>query len=170
MIFSWFSRVVLKLGDESHIFDRERIMLNEVMEIEKLTGLSYMEWRIELERFSMKGIAPLLHILRKRDGQASDFATMQFNVAALDVLALRDDDTEMTGAEMLADIERRKAEAEAEANPTPGADAASPAVPPMPDTTGTSHASPNGTGSGPGSSTGSPGETSSSSKPTPTGA
>lgn len=169
MIFSWFSRVAVKVGeDESHIFDQARIMLTEVTEIEKISGLSYMEWKIELNRFSMGAVAPLLHILRKRAGIASDFATMQLNVAEIDVLGLKDDDTEMTPAEMLADIERRKAEAEAAANPTPGEVAAgTPAVPPIPATNGTSPASPNGTASARGSGKSSPGATSAPSSATP---
>lgn len=172
MIFSWFSRVAVKVGDsETHIFDQERIMLPEVMEIEKISGLSYMEWKIELNRFSMSAVAPLLHILRKRAGMPSEFATMQLNVADVDVRAVRDDGTEMTPGEMLADIERRKAAAEAEPDPTSSAgDAPASAPPPLiPDTSGTSLSSPNGTASGRGNGRSSRGGTSARSKLTPTG-
>lgn len=171
MIFTWFSRVVLKLGDESHVFDREHIMLPEVVEIEKVSGLSYMEWRVELDRFSMRAVAPLLHVLRKRAGVASDFATMTFDVGDLEVLALRDDGTEMTGAEMIADIERRAAGAQAAAaDPTPGAGDRAPDPGPIPATAPTSPASPNGTASAPGNGRSSRGSSSAGSRPTPTGA
>lgn len=172
MIFSWFTRVVVKVGeDEKHIFDQNRIMLTEVTEIEKVSGLSYMEWKLELNRFAMSAVAPLIHVLRKRANMPSDFATMQLNVADLDVLGLKEDGTEMTPAEMLADIERRKTEAEAAANPTPAAGVAAESAvpPPSPAMNGTSRSSPNGTASSPGTGTSSRGKTSAGSKLTPTG-
>jgi hypothetical protein len=169
VIFSLFSRVAVKLGDETHIFDRARLMYSEVAEIEKVTGLSYGEWERELARYSITAVAALLHILRKRDGKASDFASMQFNAADLDVVPLKDDDTEMTPADIAADLARRQAEAELAANPTPGADEVPPAVPPVPDTTATSLSSPSITTSARGNGTSSHGATSSSSALTPTG-
>lgn len=169
MIFSLFSRVMVKVGqDEAHLYDADRLMYTEVAEIEKVTGLSYMEWRVELDRFKMTAVAALLHVLRKRDGQQSDFVTMQFNVAEFDVVPLKADDTEMTPAEWKADLARRQAEAAAAANPTPGANDRAPLPAAEILTTGTSPVSPNGTASARGNGTSSHGATSRSSKRTPT--
>jgi hypothetical protein len=37
----FFPRLVVKLGDERHIFDRAELMYTEVQEIEKVTGSSF---------------------------------------------------------------------------------------------------------------------------------
>ncbi len=167
MIFSLFSRVVVKVGEgERHIFDRARLMYSEVAEIEKVSGLSYGEWEMELGRYSMKAVAPLLHVLRKRGGKPSDYATLEFNVADLDVVPLRDDDTEMTPQDVAEELARRvKA---AEPDPTPAV-AAESARPPIPATNGTSRSSPSTTASGRGNGKSSAGRSSAGSELTPTG-
>jgi hypothetical protein len=170
VIFNLYSRVKLKLGDEEHVFDHGRLMFTEVAEIEKVTGLSYGEWERELGRFSIAAVAALLHVLRKRDEMPSDFATLQFNVADLNVVPLHDDGSEFTAAEVTADVLRRVDEAKENGGGPTSATAA--AVAPesgQQATTITSLSSPSGTGSGPGSSTnGSPGVTSRSSRRTRT--
>ena len=168
MIFNLYRRVVVKVGDdERHVYDRSRLMYTEVAEIEKVTGLSYPEWERELFQFSMKGVAPLLHVLRKRDGQPSDFATMQFNVADLSVAPLREDGTEFTLEEMNEDLDKRIRDAKGEADAGPTLAVAAAAA----DSEATSGAStpgssPSGSGSVPGSGTGSPGRTSRRARPT----
>src|SRR5258706_7961444 len=108
MIFNLYSRVLVKVGDdEQHIFDATRLMYTEVAEIEKCTGVSYGEWRRQLGEYSITAIAALLHVLRKRDDQPSDFATMQFNAAALDVVPLHADDREFTVEEVAEDWKKR---------------------------------------------------------------
>ena len=172
MIFSLFTRVNVKLGEETYLFNSERIMFSEVQEIEKLTGLSYMEWRVELNRFTSTACAALLHILRKRAGVASEFATMQFNMADFDVRPVKDDGEEMTPAEMAAELERRRAEAESAPDPTRSAGEEIPAVAPEPSpaaTNGTSPSSPGSTASGRGNGKGSAGRSSAGSRLTPTG-
>lgn len=165
MIFNLWSRLLIKVGDdERHVFDRSRLMYTEVAEIEKVSGLSFGEWERELSRYSITAIAPLIHVLRKRDGQASDFALMQFNAASLDVVPLHDDGTEYTTAEAAEELERRLKNAAAETDPTGGGDA--PALPPPEDTSITSRSSLNGSGSGRGNGTGSAGMTSGSAKRT----
>ncbi len=171
-----FQRVMVKLGDdEKHVFDRGRLMYTEVVEIERVTGLQFPEWEYQFTRCSIAAIGALLHILRKRDGQASDFGSMQFNVLDLDAVPIHDDGSEFTDQEIQDELARRVAKAEAgeEPDPTPGGDAAtSPEPEPeenRPDTTSTSLSSLNGSTSGPGSGSTSPGMTSSSSKPTLTG-
>jgi hypothetical protein len=125
MIFNLYSRVLVKVGDdERHIFDATRLMYTEVAEIEKCTGTAYGEWRRQLGEYSITAIAALLHVLRKRDGQAGDWATMQFNAAALDVVPLHEDDTEFTAAEVEADLKKRLADAAGTADPTRAAAAA----------------------------------------------
>lgn len=167
MIFSLFSRVVVKVGeDERHIFDRARLMYSEVAEIEKITGQSYLEWRLDLERFSITAVAALLHVLRKRAGMANDFATMQFNVSDVDVVPLNEDDTEMVREEWLADLERRRKAAEPD--PTPAV-AAENARQQSPATNGTSPSSPASTASARGNGKSSRGSSSAASKLTPTG-
>lgn len=170
MIFSLYSRLKIRIGqDEEHIFDRGRLMFTEVAEIEKVTGLSYGEWEQALARYSISAVGALLHVLRKRDGIADDYATMQFNAAELDVVPLHEDDTEFTAAQVAADLARRAAEAKAE-GPTPAAAGAAAPEGASPATTPTSPASPNGTTSAPGNGTASPGMTSASSRPTLTSA
>jgi hypothetical protein len=82
---------VVKPGDERHIFDRAELMYTEVQEIEKVTGSSFAEWERELGRYSITVIAALLHVLRKRDGHASDFASMQSAANDLDCVSMHDD-------------------------------------------------------------------------------
>jgi hypothetical protein len=163
LIFNLYSRVLVKLGaDESHVFDRGRLMFTEVAEIERVTGQSYAEWAEQLGKYSITAVAALLHILRKRDGQPSDFGSLQFNVADLDVVPLHDDGSEFTPAEVAADLTERvrKASEGNGADPTLAAVARAVAPETNPVTTGTSLSSPNGSGSGRGSGNGSPGPTS----------
>jgi hypothetical protein len=172
VIFSLWPRVVIKLGDERHVFDRAKLMFTEVQEIEKATGLSYAEWDQQLGRHSITAVAALLHILRIRDGQPSDFKTLQFAVADLDVVPLHDDDTEYTPDEATADLAKRIADAAGGngAGPTPAADtpgspsAGTGSTPRQP----TSPSSPPATASGPGNGNGSHTRTGSSSRRTPT--
>jgi hypothetical protein len=163
LIFNLYDRFKIKLdGEEGHVFDRSRLMYTEVAEIEKVTGLSYGEWERELSRHSITAIAALIHVLRKREGQASDFATMQFNAASLEIAPLRDDGTEMSPADITADIVRRMEEKAAGPGPTRGDAAAVPAEAPAPEaTTITSPSSLNGSTSGRGNGNGSRGGTSS---------
>jgi hypothetical protein len=171
MIFTLYPRVVVKLAGESHVFDRARLMYTEVAEIEKVTGLAYPEWLDGLGQYRITAVAALLHILRKRDGQPSDFGSLQFNVAEFDVVPLHDDGREFTAQEVADDVKRRieEAQKDAGAGPTRAADApaASPGPPP-PVTSSTSLTSPASTTSAPGNGNGSPGVTSRSSKRTPT--
>jgi hypothetical protein len=167
VIFSLYSRVKVKLGDEEHIFDASRLMYSEVAEIEKVTGLSFGEWQQELGRFSITAVGALLHVLRKRADMPSDFATMQFNAADLVVTPLHEDGTEFTAAEVSADVLKRVEDAK-----SPPTSATGGTVAPgngQQATTITSLSSPGFTESGPGSSTnGSPGVTSRSSRRTRT--
>lgn len=169
MIFTFFPRVAVKFGpDERHIFDRSKLMFTEVQEIEKATGLSYAEWEEGLRRYSIVPLAALLHVLRKRDGQPSDFASMQFAVSDLDCMPLHDDDTEYTREEIQAEVAKQLAPDANGAGPIPAADG--PGSPSG--ETGstprqlTSPSSPNGSASAPGNGNGSPTPTSSPAKPT----
>jgi hypothetical protein len=172
LIFSIWPRVAVKLGDERHVYDRATLMFREVQEIEKATSLSYAEWEQQLGRYSITAIAALLHVLRKRAGQPSDFATMEFAAADLEVVPLHDDDTEYTPDEAAAELTKRIADANGAngAGPTRAADApeapsgAAGSTPPRP----TSPSSPPVTASGRGNGNGSRGKTGSSSKRTPT--
>src|SRR5258707_4047558 len=120
MIFNLYSRVLVKVGDdEQHIFDATRLMYTEVAEIERCTGVSYGEWRRQLGQYSITAIAALLHVLRKRDGTPSDFATMQFNAAELDVAPLHEDGTEFTAAEGGGEPAERLQEARGKEKPNP---------------------------------------------------
>jgi hypothetical protein len=162
LIFNLYDRFKIKLDGEEHVFDRSRLMYTEVAEIEKVTGLSYGEWERELARHSITAIAALIHVLRKREGQASDFATMQFNAASLEIAPLRDDGTEMTPAEITADLAKRMADAAAGPGPIRGDVAAVPAeAPALEATTITSPSSLNGSTSGRGNGSSSRGGTSS---------
>lgn len=169
MIFNLYPRVAVKLGDERYEFDRASLMFSEVVELENVTGYSYGEWQSELGRYSIRAVAGLLHILRRRAGVPSDFAAMNFAAADLDVAPLHDDGREFTADEVAADITKRAAEAREAANP-PTATAAPAAVAsgPTPDTNGISRSSPASITSGRGNGNGSPGGTSRSSKRTPT--
>ena len=166
MIFNLYPRVLVKVGeDEKHIFDAGRLMYTEVAEIEKCTGVSYGEWRRQLGEYSITAIAALLHVLRKRDGTPSDFATMQFNAAELDVVPLHQDDAEFTAAEVEADLAKRLKDAGEKGNPTRATAAAvAPENGHLPVTTISSLSSPKGSGSGRGSGRSSSGRTSASSR------
>ena len=174
MIFHLYSRVIVKLGDgERHIFDRSRLMFTEVAEIQKVTGLSYGEWEQALGRYDITAVAALLHVLRKRDDQPSEWATLQFNVAELDVVPLHDDDREFTPEETAADLkqrmEARVAQAANGAGPTrPAAASVGPEPSPLTSAPPTSGSSQSDSGSGPGNGNGSPGRTSARSRRAPT--
>jgi hypothetical protein len=124
VIFSIWPRVAVRLGDERYVFDRATLMFTEVAEIEQVTGQSYPEWQQQLFRFSLPAVAALLHILRKREGRASDFKTMQFAADALEVVPVHDDDTDYTTEEAAAELQKRIDDARAASNgagPTPAA-------------------------------------------------
>ena len=164
MIFNLYSRVVVKLGEERYVFDRDQLKFTEVVEIEKATGLSFGEWQQELSRYSIMALGGLLHMLRKRAGVPSDFETMDFNAYDIDVIPLHDDGREFTEEDVAEDIKRRMDEA---ANPVPttAGPAADSGENPAPETTpGTSRTSRNGSGSAPGNGSGSHGRSSSGSK------
>lgn len=162
MIFNLYDRLVIKLGDdEKHVFARSRLMYTEAAEIEKITGLSFGEWERELGRFSIIAVGALLHVLRKRDGQASDFATLQFNAAQLEVVPLHDDGSEFTRDEVAADLAKRMGNPA----PDPTGNGAGPVVAENPAATnGMSPSSPRNSVSGRGSGTGSRGRSSAASK------
>lgn len=119
MIFALYPRVAVKLGDERHEVEVGRLMFRDAAEIERVTGQSYAEWYAALNDHKITAIAALLHVLRKRDGQPSDFAAMDFAALELDVVPLHDDGTEYSAEEVRADIERRVREAQAPAEPVP---------------------------------------------------
>jgi hypothetical protein len=160
LIFNLWSRVAVKLGEERHVFDRATLMFDEVQEIERVTELSYAEWQRELARYSITAVAALLHILRKRDGMPSDFKTIQFAVADLDVVPLHDDDSEYTTEEATAELQKRLTGAAPPngAGPTRaanGQDSPSAAPAPTPPGTPTPPSSPPVTASARGNGTGS---------------
>jgi hypothetical protein len=168
MIFSLYSRVKVKLGDEEHIFDHSRLMYSEVAEIEKVTGLSYAEWERELSRFSITAVGALVHVLRKRADVPSDFATMQFNAADLNVVPLHEDDSEFTAEEVAADVLKRVDAAKGNGAVPTSAAAAAVAPEDLKAMTITSLSSPPVTESARGNGNGSPGATSASSRRTRT--
>lgn len=164
MIFNLYPKVVIKAGDERRVFDRDSLMFTEVVEIEKATGLSFGEWQTELGRYSITAVAALLHVLRKRDGEPSDFETMNFAAYGLDVVPLHDDGREFTAEEVAEDLKRRAEEA-ANLVPTTAGDPVISGEGPAPGTTaGTSLTSPNGSASAPGNGNTSPTRTSPSSR------
>jgi hypothetical protein len=159
MIFAAYPRVVVKLGDERYEFDRASLMFPEVVEIETVSGLSYGEWVTGLSRYSIRSVAALVHVLRRRAGVASNFAAINFAVDDLDVVPLHEDGTEFTAAEVSDDIAKRLApEDPTSATAAPvdsGGDGPEPVT-----TAPTSPSSQSDSISGHGSSNGSPGETS----------
>jgi hypothetical protein len=168
VIFNLYPRVLVKIGGERYVFDRDQLMFTEVVEIEKATGLSFGEWQAELARYSMMALGGLLHMLRKRAGVPTDFETMQFAAYDIDVIPLHDDGTEFTAEDVAADITRRLEEAK---NPVPTIAAPAPAsaAAPAPATTAnTPPGSLNITGSAPGNGNSSHGANSRSSKKQPT--
>jgi hypothetical protein len=171
MIFTLYPRVAVKLGDESHVFDRARLMYTEVAEIERVTGLSYPEWLDQLREYRITAVAALLHVLRKREGQPSDFGSLQFNVTDLDVVPLHDDGREFTAQEVADDLKRRIEEAKGSGDGAVPMVAAAVAVAPEatgPGTTGTSLSSPPISESVPGNGNGSRGRTSAGARRTST--
>jgi len=168
LIFNLYPRVLVKVGDgERHIFDQRRLMFTEAAEIEKVTGVSYAEWLRQLGDYSITAVAALLHILRKREGTLSDFRSMQFNVADLDVVPLHEDDREFTPEEVAADLAKRAEDASRGNGAGPTRAAAALAAAPeesQQDTNSTNLSSLNGSGSARGSGNSSRGRTSASSK------
>jgi hypothetical protein len=158
MIFNLFPRVVIEIGDaEQYVYDRARLMYTEVAEIEKVTGQSYMDWSRDLGQFRITAIAGLIHVLRKRESVPSDFLSMQFNAADLDVTPIHEDGSKYTQDEMTAELRERKDKAEAELNGGPirasagaGAAGSHPISAPS-----TPASSPSTSTSGPGNGTGS---------------
>jgi hypothetical protein len=172
LIFQFFTRVAVKLGDESHVYDRKTFTYADAVRVEEATGMSYAEWEWRLLRSSITAIAALLHVLRVRDGVPSDFKAMAFNAADLDYVPLHDDDSEFTADEITEDIARQMGEARAAADPGPTRAAAEPELPFGEEGPAsprlTSLSSPASTASGRGNGTGSRTRTSSSSRKTPT--
>ncbi len=168
-----FTRVAVKLGDESHVYDRKTFSFADAQRVEEATGLAYPEWEWQLGRGSVTAVAALLHVLRLRDGMPSDFKLMSFSMQDLDSVPLHDDDSEYTAEEVGDEVARRVREAQAPADPgpTPAAGAPEPpsgedrSQPPRP----TSPSSPAVTASGRGSGTSSRTRTGSSSRRTLTG-
>lgn len=141
MIFNLYRHVRVKLGDESYDFERSSLMFQEVVALEDATGYSFGEWQSELGRYSIRAVAGLLHILRKRAGVPSDFETLNFSADDLECVPLHEDGTEFTQAEVVEDIERRAREAREGPTGAAAANGSSPAdtpstSPSLPATTG----------------------------------
>ena len=182
LILGLYPRVSISLKaedgtQEAHVFDRSRLMYSEVAEIQKVTGLSYGDWEQQLAQFGITAVAALLHVLRKRDGMPSEFATMQFNAASVAVAGLKEDGTEYTQEEAAAELVKRVKERAGEdaaaagngAGPTPSAAATvAPETGSIPDTTSTSLPSPANSASGRGNGKSSHGRTSASARATST--
>jgi hypothetical protein len=117
LIFRMFTRVAVKLGDERHVYDRKTFTFADAQAVEEATGLAYPEWEFQLGRGSVTAYAALLHVLRVRDGQPSDFKALAFNMADLDAVPLHDDDSEYTAQEVAEELERRIREARDRDNP-----------------------------------------------------
>jgi hypothetical protein len=158
LIFNLYPHVRVKLGSESYDFDRSSLMFKEVVQIEDATGLSFGEWQSELGRYSIRAVAGLLCVLRKRAGVPSDFGSLDFSADDLECVPLHEDGTEFTMAEVTEDVNRRIQGAQ-EGPPTSAGE---------PATASTSPGSPASTASDHGSGTSSPGPTSTSSSGTPT--
>jgi hypothetical protein len=165
MIFAFYPTVAVKLGDERYVFERSSLMFKEIAELEVVSGLSYGEWEQELRRYSIRAVAMLVHVLRKRAGVPSDFETMDFAADDLDCVPLHPDGREFTAQEIADDITKRLEEAK---GPTPAAEAASGQTPSSDITPSTSPSSQSDTTFAPGSGNGSPGGTSKGSKRTRT--
>jgi len=169
VIFSLYSRVVIKIGeDERYEFDRSSLMFKDVVEIERASGLSFGEWQTELGRYSLLAVGALIHMLRRREGLPSDFETMNFAVDGFDVVPLHDDGSEFTAEEVAADITRRLAEAEKPGPTIAAPSAAGQETPERGSTATISRTLPRDSTSVPGSGNGSRGGSSRSSKPAPT--
>ena len=166
MIFNLYRHVRVKLGDEAYDFDRSSLMFTEVVDLESATGLSFGEWQSELGRYSIRAVAGLLHVLRKRAGVPSDFETLNFAADDLECIPLHDDGSEFTAAQVAEDVTRRLAEAR-EGRPTSAPASPAGANGPPATTANTSSPSPNGSGSGRGNGKGSRGRTSTSSAAQP---
>jgi hypothetical protein len=87
VIFALYEKVAVKVGDEeSHVFDHDELLLSQVQEIEKVTGMSWGEWEVELRRYSATAVAALLHSLRKRvgvdDGAARQLGQVGHRIAS----------------------------------------------------------------------------------------
>jgi len=160
LIFSLYDHVRVKLGDEAYDYNRSSLMFTEVVEIEDATGLSFGEWQSELGRYSIRAIAGLLHVLRKRAGVPSDFRSLNFSADDLECIPLHEDGTEFTTAEVAEDVNRRIEEAR-EGRPTSAGEPA--------DTANTSLPSPSSSTSDPGNGKTSRGRTlkSTAAQPTP---
>jgi hypothetical protein len=166
LIFNLYKVVAVKLGDERYEFDRSSLRFTEVVEIENASGLTFAEWQEQLSRFSIRAVAVLVHVLRKRAGVPSDFETMDFAAFDLDAVPLHEDGTEFTAQEVADDLARRVKEAEEAPDPTVAAGTAPPGI--TASTPSTSLILPSGSASAPGNGNGSPGKTSKSSKRQPT--
>lgn len=165
MIFAFYPKVAVKLGDERYEFDRNSLMFTEVVDIETVSGYSYGEWEQDLRRYSIRAVAALVHVLRKRAGVPSDFETMNFAADDLDVVPLHPDGREFTAQEVADDIGKRLEEAKV---PTGAATAAPAETPSTESTESTSLISPASITSAPGNGNGSAGGTSRGSKRTRT--
>jgi hypothetical protein len=170
LIFRLFTRVAVKLGDERHVYDRKTFTFADAQRVEEAAGLAYPEWEFQLGRGSVTAVAALLHVLRVRDGQPSDFKTMSFNMADLDAVPLHDDDSEYTAGQVAEELDRRVREARDANDPGPTPAAGAPALPSGEDRSAppwpTSPSSPAATASARGNGTSSRTRTSSSSRGT----
>lgn len=159
MIFGLYPRVAVKLGDERHEFELGKLMFAEAAQLEEVSGQSYLDWQSDLIAHKITAIAALLHVLRKRDGQPSQWPPV-FAAGDLDVVPLHDDGSEWSADEVTEDLQRRFAAAKAEAEPVPTLAAngqASPsAAAASPKPRRTSQRSRTSTASGRGSGSGSP--------------
>lgn len=78
------SRLKVTVGDESWMFDAERVLNVELMDVERLTGMSADEFQNGINRGSLIAITGLVWLLKKRHVDPTiAFSSVVFNTGDL---------------------------------------------------------------------------------------
>jgi hypothetical protein len=66
-------------------YDPTRLMLTEAIEVQEKTGLNLKRWQAGLEQMDAFAVKALVYLLKKRAGETPDWATLDFDLAGLEI-------------------------------------------------------------------------------------
>jgi hypothetical protein len=77
--------VKVTVDGQVYEYDPSRLMLTEAIEVQEKTGLNLKRWQAGLEEMDAFAVKALVYLLKKRAGETPDWATLDFDLASLDI-------------------------------------------------------------------------------------
>ena len=99
----------LVLNGQSYNANPDELTNREGMEVERVTGRSFMEWTADLKAGSMLAYTALVYVLRRRDEPDLRFGDVEFTMGELNASMQLDDDEARASLDATEDADERAA-------------------------------------------------------------